>query len=453
MTKRYRRKGINLLCGLLLALALAAAAPPGSLAQGDVPEFEVDAVSMRGEAASRQTRLDLYTRIPYANLSFINTPNGFSAAYEVAAAVYRLDERNRRESLVQTRIWESTALVDAFYLTQSPKSYDHTTHALELPPGRYLLEFQLTDKNTQGVFVQELPVEVRDLSRPVALSDIILLDDYEARTKTIFPRVGDRIGSEFFTLQLFYEAYADRPKQVRVTREVVPLRKRSSALIRAGRTLLGLPENEDPVAAVYTTVENTTLRRGRTQVVSQIPLTDLKVGDYLVRIRLEDATGSLLDQTERAFTAEWTGLADHLSNLDEAIDQLRYIAKKKELDEIKTASNYNDRLRRFQSFWQKRDPTPSTARNESMEEYYYRIAYANKNYGGGIPGWKTDRGQVLVSFGQPDHVDRHPHNYNVEPYEVWWYHRIGRRFIFIDKTGFGDFQLLVPIWDDRNRIR
>jgi hypothetical protein len=88
-----------------------------------------------------------------------------------------------------------------------------------------------------------------------------------------------------------------------------------------------------------------------------------------------------------------------------------------------------------------------------MEEFYYRISSANQRFGSGVPGWRTDRGQVLVSFGEPDITERHPYNYNVEPYEVWWYNRIGRKFIFVDKTGFGDYELLVPIWDDATRIR
>ena len=68
-------------------------------------------------------------------------------------------------------------------------------------------------------------------------------------------------------------------------------------------------------------------------------------------------------------------------------------------------------------------------------------------------GWRTDRGQVLVLFGEPDFVERHPYNFNAKPYQVWYYYRIGKQFIFVDEDGVGNYELLIPIWDERNRIR
>jgi hypothetical protein len=88
-----------------------------------------------------------------------------------------------------------------------------------------------------------------------------------------------------------------------------------------------------------------------------------------------------------------------------------------------------------------------------MEEYYFRIASANDEYGTLRDGWRTDRGHVRVLFGKPDYVERHPYNYNSKPYQIWYYYRVGRRFIFVDETGMGQYELLVPIWDERTRIR
>jgi GWxTD domain-containing protein len=56
------------------------------------------------------------------------------------------------------------------------------------------------------------------------------------------------------------------------------------------------------------------------------------------------------------------------------------------------------------SFWLRRDPTPNTAENEFKEEYYRRIVIANQRYSSARPGSKTDRGRVLIRFGEPDEV-------------------------------------------------
>jgi GWxTD domain-containing protein len=57
-----------------------------------------------------------------------------------------------------------------------------------------------------------------------------------------------------------------------------------------------------------------------------------------------------------------------------------------------------------QHFWKARDPLFLTEANERLLEHFGRIAYANLRYSlpeKNIAGWKTDRGQTLIRFGQP----------------------------------------------------
>ncbi len=121
------------LLGLLLAMPGWAQAQSAS--DGLPPEFEVNAVSVRGEAEPGLTRVDIYTKVPYARLRFINTANGFTANYEVTAEVFALDDQGRMENLALTRIWESKAIVNTFVATQSLQLYDRSLHSVDLPPG------------------------------------------------------------------------------------------------------------------------------------------------------------------------------------------------------------------------------------------------------------------------------------------------------------------------------
>ena len=42
---------------------------------------------------------------------------------------------------------------------------------------------------------------------------------------------------------------------------------------------------------------------------------------------------------------------------------------------------------------------------------------------------------------------------NTKPYEIWEFYNDNRQFIFVDDTGFGDYKLMTPIWDeDRTKI-
>ena len=53
-------------------------------------------------------------------------------------------------------------------------------------------------------------------------------------------------------------------------------------------------------------------------------------------------------------------------------------------------------------------PPPTPIENEYKEEHYRRIAYANERFASGIPGWKTDRGRIYITYGPPDERDEHP---------------------------------------------
>ena len=437
---------------LLLWLGLVWSLAPAAFAQDSMPEFEVDAFSQRGETLSVETQLELYTRIPYTQLTFINTPDGFTARYGVMVEVVELDEDARRQNVVTTRIWEGKVGVDTYAATQSDNYYDFTTQSIPLMAGHYMLDFQVEDKESSEVFVREIPVTVRDLNKPVAVSDVSLLASFDAEQNTMVPSVANRIGTDERGLKIFYEVYTEQKRPVQISHEVVWLQKEvglQSVQLTYQRNRTDLEDGE----VIYTEAEGTRLEGKRNQHVVTIPMDDMKVGTYMVRVKVKDEEGSLLDVAEKTFVAQWTGLNEHIRELDKAIAQLAYIAKKKDLRHIIEASNDTDRYQRFMAFWEKRDPTPSTRRNERMEEYYYRVASANDRYGTVEDGWETDRGYVMVRFGEPDMVERHPYSFNTKPYEIWTYYRIGRQFIFIDQTGLGDYELLVPIWDERTRIR
>jgi GWxTD domain-containing protein len=106
-----------------------------------------------------------------------------------------------------------------------------------------------------------------------------------------------------------------------------------------------------------------------------------------------------------------------------------------------------ERERFVQQFWERRDPTPGTPRNEMKEEHYRRIAYANQRFAtsSGLPGWKTDRGRIYIMYGTPDEMNSAPSGGDgVYPYEQWRYRfieSVGNNVIieFVDKAGNGEY--------------
>ena len=89
-------------------------------------------------------------------------------------------------------------------------------------------------------------------------------------------------------------------------------------------------------------------------------------------------------------------------------EDVTYIITDEERKAFKQMNTDEEREQFVEQFWLRRDPTPDTVENEYKEEHYRRIAYANEHYASGIPGWKTDRGRIYITFGPPDEIDSHP---------------------------------------------
>ncbi|MEM8556605.1 MAG: GWxTD domain-containing protein [Bacteroidota bacterium] len=455
----------GLLRRMLLAvpvLAVVALTAPTAFSQPTAyePEFfaETMVLPVAGQEGSDQGRLDLYAAAPYQNLRFLSLDEGFVATYTITADIYRADADGNARTLVESRQWERRVAVPIYEATQADSLFDHTTQSVTLPTGRYLVEMQLEDGSSRRTFVREAAVEVPDYRTGIALAGPLLLDRYDPEAQTLAPNVANVLYMDRDELTLFYEVYSDQARTLTVTYEIVPI-ARSRELPSArnvARGLLGMEPADDEAEAGTPEVQGETridVQPGTSPATLALPMEDFKAGTYQLTFALSEQDGGPLAQVTKSFDVRWTGLAAQIEDLDAAIAQLRYVAKERDVRDILDAPTQEERLRRFVSFWERRDPTPGTRRNERMEEYYYRVFFANENYSRfSENGWNTDRGEVFVRFGEPDLVEEHTFNYNVEPYEIWYYNRLGRRFIFVDERGFGNYRLLYPIHDDRTRM-
>lgn len=424
-------------------------------AQQKSTSFSVDVISVQGDGADGLSRLDVFTAIPHANLRFLKTGEVFTARYEVTASVFEVDDDNRKRQMIENSVWQDDVSVLQFTATQSLQQVSHSSHSVSLAPGKYFLEIKLQDLASEETYREDLLPVVRDFANPMSLSDLILVNDFDVASHTISPMVKDRVYVNKPNFTVFYELYADSPQSVNIKRQVI--RTPNSRGLPILRWLFRRWQADDAQGEVsFANSEALNLKSGRNPVVLTIPVEGYEAGEYLIRVIAEDLEGNQLDVAERAITVDWADEAEYQGrDIDMAIAQLRYIAKPKELRALRSADSKQERRERFIEFWEKRDPTPNTVQNERMDEYYFRIDFANRHYtGNSNSGWETDRGHTLVLYGEPDGVDRNAADLEFsQPYEVWNYRRIGRQFIFVDKNGTGNFKLMMPTWNERSAIR
>ncbi len=144
-------------------------------------------------------------------------------------------------------------------------------------------------------------------------------------------------------------------------------------------------------------------------------------------------------------------------------EDVNYIITDEERKSFKNMQTDEEREQFIEQFWMRRDPTPDTQENEFKEEHYRRIAYANERYASGIPGWKTDRGMIYITFGPPDEIESHPSGGTYErpyeegggttstyPFEKWRYRYlqgVGNQqdiqIEFVDKTMTGEYRMTM----------
>jgi GWxTD domain-containing protein len=99
------------------------------------------------------------------------------------------------------------------------------------------------------------------------------------------------------------------------------------------------------------------------------------------------------------------------------------------------------------TFWSLADPLKLTAANEARVEFLARVAYADLRFSSqefGTTGWKTDRGTVVLRYGEPPVVatfapgDGGAGDASFSPSDaagrittVWWYPATKMRFVFV----------------------
>jgi len=183
----------------------------------------------------------------------------------------------------------------------------------------------------------------------------------------------------------------------------------------------------------------------------RVDQTKLPMGDYVLEVRAyprniaPGADSGFVAYSVRPFIVRWRGMPRSLKDIDVAIDELQYIAKDNELDEMRSAKTLEEKQRKFLEFWRRRSTNPNASRNLRMEQYYARVDYANKHFSHYREGWRSDMGLVYIVLGPPSSVDRHPFEIDSKPYEIWAYYDLNYQYVFVDENGFGDYRLITPL--------
>jgi GWxTD domain-containing protein len=409
---------------LLLSLLLLAFTPLPAPAAQIAPELACTAARFWRPGDS--TRIELLCRVPYVLLEPLPR----------AGAGYRLtlDVTDSAGHNVLTRRW-SRGLADV--ALDDPDGAAVERAGFTGPAGRYVIRASLLDSASRRVVRLEQPIAA--LGGAPAVSDLVLAtglriagppdsaagDELHVGAVALaapgWPLLAKRRGSSQ-RVAYYFEAYG-----------------------AAGAPALTLSDSAGAPVALPPVRE---LAPG----AGLLDVAGLPAGNYTVTLAVgaerRDAALRVSDPNARAGAdnpADRFGPAGE-ALLDNLYAPLIYLMADAERGIYPTLTP--DGKRRFlRAFWARRDPTPGTPRNEAEEDFYDRIAAANRRFresgGGRIPGWRTDRGRIFLKYGDPDEVLSRPQPGSTLPFEVWKYTRGKlRKFCFMDLTRFGNYSLI-----------
>jgi len=138
-----------------------------------------------------------------------------------------------------------------------------------------------------------------------------------------------------------------------------------------------------------------------------------------------------------SFTQAWV-----VTNFDEMLDLLRYFGHDDEVNAMRRAPE-SERARLWREFYASTDPNTSTPENEALNQYFGRIAQANQRFTDeGVPGWRTDRGEVFINLGPPDEAIENTPGTTANRVLRWGYINLRLELFFRDESGFGRLRLL-----------
>jgi GWxTD domain-containing protein len=172
-----------------------------------------------------------------------------------------------------------------------------------------------------------------------------------------------------------------------------------------------------------------------------IPTDRVTAGIYHLDVSLEGKDGKSRERRRATLYAKLTP-AWFETHRDEALDVFRIIAAPEELAALEGATG-EAWAERVHGFWNGRDPGGGSGGNAFRDEIQSRMEAAATWFDEPFrrPGWKTDRGRVLLLHGQPDRRTVMTAGLEGPAREVWEYDAPRQVFVFVDERGAGEFWL------------
>ena len=362
-------------------------------------------------------KVTTFVEIPFSSLQFIKRNSDFIASYSASVML-----KDSKEKQLFKKVWSDSIVVNEYIQTKSKLRTKKHYINFNVGIGKYEITSELYDNDTRKKGSKKKNLNFTKQKKSPSLMEPIIITNLKGEwgfDSNEFPILGKKITNIDGGLIILASGFVtDAPYSIE-----------TKILLSDEKILLPIIEDEtDNGFFVHMVkIEKEYLQSFNTKIIFE--LKQLKASRKI----------------EKNITIFKPGISGYVKNIENSFRQMKYILSNSERKNAKGKKG-KDLENIFLKYWEKRDPTPGTSLNELMEEYYIRVNYVNDYFNmSWKEGWETDFGMIYILFGPPDEIQRSNINSsNTSTYQVWYYNRINKQFVFKDLNGFGDYRLDRP---------
>ncbi|MCX7835330.1 MAG: GWxTD domain-containing protein [bacterium] len=384
------------------------------------PKFSVDTKILLADVDSL-LRFVFFVNIPYQNLQY-QLHNDQYVANFIVSCEFTLKNKVQFKKYKIVKHWQDSIVVNKLDSDDWQLKMYKSAYPIDIPAGKYQVKLRLRDRLSDKFVDKSFDIQVNQSSSNELYMTELMFVKWLPTNYLPFTVMSSE--NSFYPTDTIYVFY-----------QVKPI---GSGTIKIREKLIS-----DSGKVIFDTAFFVEPNKKLEYIKSLLPK-ELNPSNYQYIVQVEQS--GVRNTKSIGFRIIEKSLPLQVNDLTLAIRQLKYILEEEQVDQMLQLP-YEQQLIEFKHFWEKRDPTPDTPKNERMEEYYKRIEIANQRFTKLLQGWESDRGKIYIIYGEPTDIEEHHFVVQGRPYEIWYYSHLQLRFTFVDYDGFGEYKLVTPLWD------
>lgn len=176
----------------------------------------------------------------------------------------------------------------------------------------------------------------------------------------------------------------------------------------------------------------------------EVRLDSLESNYYILKVELRDKDDKIITEESKKFyvfntlksdiqntsfdeegylKSEFANMSEE--KIEDEFEKVIYIRSQKETEQWKMLKTLDEKRKFIYVFWKERDPNPLTSINEARIKYFKMVEIANERFKESFkPGWRTDRGRIYLTYGEPNDIERYEYQSDIRGYQIWRYEQI-----------------------------